>query len=190
MSRTKSEKNPYDVTNELRAAERLLTVHRGLYVQYLKNRSRNPVYDRNGEARGGGALLIPGRGTTIKIGKFEGGFLARRAQDAIHLHHRPAAVMDPPQPHNEEFVYEPALATYMNCLVRIYLLDLGSPARAVVREAERELRQEMNAFLRGKDLPVQSFRGDWRLLIGRVPADLLENVDEWVRSAFKTLSNG
>jgi hypothetical protein len=174
--------NPFDVTSELRSVERLLAVHRGLYVQYLENSGAEPIYDRN---RGGKLLVRPG-GTTIKIGKFENGFLARRSQDAVHMHRRPADMTEPHKPYCEEFGYAPALGTYMECLRRVYLLNLGSSPKEVVRRAEKELRTDVDKFLRSRGLNVENSRGDWRLVIES--GDIQGAVDAWVRSEFNTLS--
>lgn len=187
MTQPDDDKNPFDVTAKLRSVEHLLTVHRGLYVQYFENRGADPVYDRNGESRGRGKQLVEPGGTTIKIGKFENGFLARRAQDAIHMHRRPASVANPPTRYSDEFVYAPALGTYLECLKRIYVLNLGSLPKAIVRRAEQDLRTDVDAFLTNHGLPVRDFLGDWRLLSEPVPADLLPMVDAWVRSEFERL---
>ena len=177
----------FDVTSELRSVKRLLTVHRGLYVQYFKNSGSDAVHDRNRESRGGGKKLLVPRGTTIKIGKFENGFLARRAADAIHMHRRPASATKPARPYSDEFVYAPALGTYMECLKRVYVLDLGSQSRSIVRQAERDLRRNVDDFLKRNGLPVRDFRGDWRLLDGSLPPGLLKKVEQLVRKEFDAL---
>lgn len=134
-------------------------VTQGVYVQYFENDHRLPVHDKNRTfASGGeGALVIDAYGASLKPGKFQGGFLRRRRQDADHLHR----TREDPFGH-----------TYRTCLKFALLLDLSEEAAnavLTVRRAEGLLKQKVDRILSDGDLlhPRATRRGDWRKLIDR-----------------------
>jgi hypothetical protein len=172
-----------DFTSMIREVEPMLTVHRGLYVQYLTNKSDRAVYDRNGK----GKLIIPKRGRTIKIGKFEGGLLARRTADAIHMHRRPQTKVPPH--HNNELLYAPELGTYIDCLSFIVVLDMGSPPKKQVRAAEGQLRERLNQFLRNEGISVANFRGDYRILSSDSERPSLTDLQVWANDTLCAIAN-
>ena len=175
----------FDATQQLKQASGLLGVHRGLYVQYLVNNEITPVHDRNGERTGSGKAVIRPNGKTVKIGKFVNGLLARRADDAIHFHRRPPD--EPPRPYDDQFIYPPDLGVYAECLVLIVVLDLGSPTKVLVKEAEQKLKGALDLFLGSKNLRVQDRRGDYRILLDDPGEDFAERILAWAERVFHDL---
>jgi hypothetical protein len=173
----------FDVTRELKACDALMRVHRGLYVQYFENDDGSAVHDRNGEHRGRGKMIVASGGASVKVGKFQNGFLARRAEDALHFHRRPAEGVT--VPYSDEFIYAPENYVYLNCLKRVWLLDLGCPSPEQLKKAERQLIVRLNEHLGRSN--VQDFRGEWRLLKRRPSPEWLSELAEWVSAEFVAL---
>lgn len=170
----------------LRAAGPMLSVHRGLYVQYFFNDSDQDVHDRNGERHGRGKKVIPSGRWTIKIGKFINGLLARRAEDAVHLHRRQQG--DTRAPNGQEFLYPPELSTYLDCLVSLIVLDLGSPPKEDVTVAENQLRNRLDRFLDERGLQVQDRNGDYRILETDPGPQFQSDLEEWATGTLSALS--
>jgi len=166
-----------DFTEKLKELRPMFAVHKGVFVQCFRNDSPHPIHDRNGERRGAGKLLIRPRGRTIKIGKFVGGFLGRRNEDAVHMHPRPAAAAAP---------FPMAPGTYLDCLELILVLDLSALADDLVTQAEDSLRADLDHFLDSRRISVEDRRGDWRLLT-QPRAVLVSALDSWVREEFTQL---
>jgi len=103
------------------------------------------------------------------------------------MHRRPASETKPQEPFGDEFIYPPALGTYMECLKRIYVLNFGSLSKGRVRQAEDDLRKHFNQFVKKNRLSVQNFLGEWRIFVGSVPENFLGAVDAWVCCEFNDL---
>jgi hypothetical protein len=133
------------------------SAERGVYILYFENSSADPVFDKNGK----GKLVIPAGGASLKPGKFEGGFIARRRQDADHLHRTPG----------DQFG-----ATFKQCLRLALALDLSGRSTEVTRATEQVLKEAVDAFIIGPPRLLHaagSRRGDWRHLTGNLPLDAL-----------------
>lgn len=146
-------------------------VHRiefGLYVQYFENDSPLPVFDKNRDfsRNGSGAHVIYEHGASLKPGKFQGGFLRRRRQDADHLHRARTDAFG---------------STYRSCLKFCLLLDLsrgpfGNPV--AIKGAERRLKRNVDEAIREHELAhsAATRRGDWRKLRSPTPVDPLKEM--------------
>lgn len=156
---------PRDVSSHFRPRVRRL--ERGLYLLYFENDGVQPVYDknRNFSTGGTGTLVIHARGASLKPGKFEKGFIARRRQDAHHLHRGRKEQVGP---------------TFAGCLKLALVLDLAEhrDGVAAARQGERVLRNKLDAFIAREDFAHSDAtrRGDWRRLNARIPVRTLELV--------------
>lgn len=153
-------------------------IKRGVYVHYLRNDHEHPVYDRN---RRGKLLILPGR-TTIKFGKFEGGLIARRSEDARHFHRR--EFTDAPSPAADAAGHRGSLQTFPECVRLALVLDLTGHRKVRVREAEGILRAGMRTFLADLSLEVQNHRGDYRILLDAAPPNFAQRLKAWALNAF------
>lgn len=138
--------------------QRVLASCAGLYVLYFENDAR-AVHDKNGGWRDGGLgkMVIAREGASLKPGKFEGGFVRRRHQDADHMHRRRSDAFG---------------TTFTECLRLAFLLDL-TPHPHLVRRGEATLKAHLKQFIvtapRTGLAPGANWRGDWRLLADRIP---------------------
>jgi len=155
----------------------ILGFRSGLYIQYFENKNDADVHDKNRKFRvgGAGALVIHTQGASLKPGRFQGGFLGRRRQDADHLHRTRR---------------DPFGATYRDCLKLCLLLDLtkeveqlgrARPPSDFMKEAEMVLKRRLDAWIKQRDLlrPDATRHGDWRRLsrpLARLGIDDLEAI--------------
>ena len=163
-------------------AEKLLDIRLGVYVNYLCNDHSLAIHDRNGEKVGKGKLLIRPHLSTVKFGKFEGGLLSRRSEDAHHMHRR--EVDSSSTAKGLPCIYPSTPSTFAECLKLSLVLDLSHTTSAVVRCAERVLRRDVRRFLAVEHVTVQDFRGDYRILTRPAPQDFIVRVAQWSHSVF------
>lgn len=155
----------------------LLAMSKGVYVHVLQNgHETRAVHDRNRK----GKLLIRPKGSTIKVGKSEGGMLARRSLNAQHFHLRsPEAVLQ---------MHPLSPTTFGTCLKAALVLDLPMYDKNTTIRAERLLRKELDLFLRVGSLAVQDRRGDYRVVTGSVPPTFVSAVESWARRALREIA--
>jgi hypothetical protein len=138
-----------DVERHFGPAVRNITC--GLYVMYFRNHSDASVFDKNGSfSRGGaGKLVIYGNEASLKPGKFEGGLVRRRAQDADHLHRSRTEAIG---------------TAFRESLQFLLVLDLSSHGIGAVGIGENLLKKDIDGILEGRLRPGSTRRGDWRHL--------------------------
>lgn len=142
--------------------QRVLASCAGLYILYFENNG-DAVHDKNkGWREGGpGKMVIVKKGASLKPGKFEGGFVRRRYQDADHLHRR----------RNDPFG-----RTFVECLKLAFVVDLTEHPH-LVRDGEAALKAHLKRFIVALPpnglAPGTDWRGDWRLLANRIALPVL-----------------
>ena len=134
----------------------LLGIRVGLYVLYFENMGK-AVYDKNRSwsSGGKGKMVIAADGASLKPGKFEGGFIRRRHQDADHMHRQRGDIFG---------------KTFRECLKLAYVLDLTARPQ-LVRKSEKKLRARLKPAIEecwGGLAEDATWRGDWRLLGKRI----------------------
>ena len=148
----------------------------GLYVLYFEN-DGDAVHDKNrGWSRGGrGKMVIARNGASLKPGKFEGGFIRRRHQDADHLHRRRD---------------DPFGTTFVDCLKLALFMDLTAHPQ-LVRPGEAALKAQLKRFIeappRNGLASGYNWLGDWRLLGSRIALPVLrESLPGMLKDALLT----
>lgn len=146
--------NPPCRTVEERFDPWVRNIRRGVYALYFRNSRVGPVFDKNGGFRRGGegTCVLFGGGASVKPGKFLGGAVARRYQDADHLHWT-----------RDE---QKGLA-FRECLQLALHLDLPNRTDDQVERLEKFLKKKVDGFFASGHLhlrPGTTRHGDWRHL--------------------------